>query len=380
MSFGSAMAVDAKAIDIVERVCSCETVEKLLKDVLSDIGEYLEAETACGFELFHLDGRPWIGRTSSMNLSMNVLSRYNSRYVGMDPICGEMFSALGTRQIGVSTVKVFRLSDRLNAENSTHLEYCHDFLREERMDHVLGIVARPSVDNFPLVTLGFHRPGSSADFSGEVVNRARSILPAVLSRVEYFAIRHNYDLLNRQIRGAMATPVAFEVALADDLRVRVTRLDGGGRDARPGARGDNSSPLIFFPGLGAVLDRLCGRRHPAAKGSEVIAGLGIEDIAVSSDVTVERLNILEGQPRFRLTLNALASSDPTERWAERCGLTKAEFHVLQELVKGHKNKQISEHLDLSVRTIENHLRAIFSKSGASSRGQVLSDILSLAAH
>ena len=52
MSFGSAMAVDAKAIDIVERVCSCETVEKLLKDVLGDIGEYLEAETACGFELF----------------------------------------------------------------------------------------------------------------------------------------------------------------------------------------------------------------------------------------------------------------------------------------------------------------------------------------
>lgn len=378
MSFSSAIAVDAKALEIVEHVCSCETLERMFNDVLTEIGQYLDAETACAFELFHLDGRPWIGKATSMNMPVSVLTRYNTRYVAMDPICGMMFSTLGVHQIGPSTAKVFRLSDRVNPDNEIHAEYCHDFLHEERLDHVLGIVTRSSVDQFPLFTLGFHRPASSADFNRDVVARARAILPAVLSRVEYFAVRYAYDLLQRQVKGASVAKVAYEVELAADFRIRVIRHEGGMTRARE-IVSDNGA-LIYFPGLGTVLEGLAGRRHPASKVAEVIAALGIDDIAVSSDVMIEKLENGEAQSRFLLTLSAPVSSDPTERWADLHGLTKAEFFVLKELVKGHKNKLISDHLNLSVRTVENHLRSIFSKAGASSRAQVLSDILSLQAH
>lgn len=54
------------------------------------------------------------------------------------------------------------------------------------------------------------------------------------------------------------------------------------------------------------------------------------------------------------------------------GLSEREVEVLRSVVAGHTNKQISEHLFISLNTVSYHLRSIFNKTGASNRTEAAS--------
>ncbi len=67
------------------------------------------------------------------------------------------------------------------------------------------------------------------------------------------------------------------------------------------------------------------------------------------------------------------------RWASAearaAGLTEREWEVLGLLVTGASNREIAEALDISQRTVGNHLTSIFSKLGARTRTQALARAL-----
>lgn len=65
---------------------------------------------------------------------------------------------------------------------------------------------------------------------------------------------------------------------------------------------------------------------------------------------------------------AIQLNDLRERFSK---LTKQERVVLQLIVKGYINKQISRHLDVSVRTVESRRQQIFIKSGAKNLGELM---------
>lgn len=63
------------------------------------------------------------------------------------------------------------------------------------------------------------------------------------------------------------------------------------------------------------------------------------------------------------------------RYGRRLGLTEREVEVLHALATGRTNLNISHELNISIRTVENHLRSIYSKANVNSRTQILSRIL-----
>ena len=52
------------------------------------------------------------------------------------------------------------------------------------------------------------------------------------------------------------------------------------------------------------------------------------------------------------------------------GLTLRELEVAQHITAGKSNREIAAVLDISHRTVENHIAAIFSKLGVTSRLQI----------
>jgi DNA-binding NarL/FixJ family response regulator len=60
------------------------------------------------------------------------------------------------------------------------------------------------------------------------------------------------------------------------------------------------------------------------------------------------------------------------RCARRYKLTTREQDILEYLVAGHSNKEISEATDLGRDTVKWHLHNIFSKTGATTRNKLLS--------
>lgn len=61
-------------------------------------------------------------------------------------------------------------------------------------------------------------------------------------------------------------------------------------------------------------------------------------------------------------------ADLRERFAQ---LTDQERTVLRLIVQGYINKQISKHLDVSVRTVESRRQQIFKKTGARNLGELM---------
>jgi DNA-binding NarL/FixJ family response regulator len=58
-------------------------------------------------------------------------------------------------------------------------------------------------------------------------------------------------------------------------------------------------------------------------------------------------------------------------------LTKQEYMVLEEIWKGHKNKEIADNIGLSINTIKTHISNIYLKLDVHNRGAALARIRSL---
>jgi len=63
------------------------------------------------------------------------------------------------------------------------------------------------------------------------------------------------------------------------------------------------------------------------------------------------------------------------RLARRTGLTQQQARVLAALAEGLSNRGIAASLEVSVRTVEVHVSAVFDKLGVSSRSAVLATLL-----
>jgi DNA-binding CsgD family transcriptional regulator len=61
------------------------------------------------------------------------------------------------------------------------------------------------------------------------------------------------------------------------------------------------------------------------------------------------------------------------------GITEREKHIVELLQGGHSNLSMAHSLGISIRTVENHLRAIYAKTSVNSRTQLLSRINSFLA-
>jgi DNA-binding CsgD family transcriptional regulator len=63
--------------------------------------------------------------------------------------------------------------------------------------------------------------------------------------------------------------------------------------------------------------------------------------------------------------------DRFAHWADRIRLTRRESDVAREVVRGLRNAEVAQRLDLSLRTVENHLRSVFAKAEVRSRTELL---------
>jgi pimeloyl-ACP methyl ester carboxylesterase/DNA-binding CsgD family transcriptional regulator len=81
--------------------------------------------------------------------------------------------------------------------------------------------------------------------------------------------------------------------------------------------------------------------------------------------------LLEGEPAFPQFLEELAAFLPRGEGAAFGELTSRERELLELLARGLDNHQIAAHLELSEKTVRNHVSSIFAKLGVESRGQAI---------
>ncbi|WP_340313452.1 helix-turn-helix domain-containing protein [Rhizorhabdus argentea] len=364
---------DRETLNFLDRVCQCNGLDQLLDSLLADLRQFLGADTACGFELAHDGDTLWVGKSATVNMDQRVIATYNDEFLRMDPICSTLYSPSGVCQLDSNRAQITLLSDRVDLQKSDHSYYCNEFLMKEHLDHVLGISFRPTIKDHPLLVLGFQRNRDQRDFDQDDLRKARSVLPALLSRFDYFSMGLAFKNLELQLASADGVR-SYEIIIWNEDKISIYQVDRGNKTCLYGPK--NSK--IFYPGIGAILKKLAGKPLEIKNITQVLYGLGINGIPreylvhVRTELDSPRCQV------FRIDAAPPRRRDFVEAWAEVHSLTEREAEIVEKLFDGLKNQEIAHSLDLSVRTVENHLRSIFSKAGITSRTQALSSLSNFA--
>jgi pimeloyl-ACP methyl ester carboxylesterase/DNA-binding CsgD family transcriptional regulator len=107
-----------------------------------------------------------------------------------------------------------------------------------------------------------------------------------------------------------------------------------------------------------------------------------EGLFIASSIPGARLVPLEtlshvptpGEPSFERVIEEIEAFLPTTRDGAAPpfpSLTRREREILGHMARGYDNAQIAAHLDLSEKTVRNHITNIFDKIGAENRGQAI---------
>jgi two-component system nitrate/nitrite response regulator NarL len=140
---------------------------------------------------------------------------------------------------------------------------------------------------------------------------------------------------------------------------------------------------VAMPRLGGIeaLAALQGQTHV------LILTAGISDAAVVRALQLGARGVVLKETATRQLLNGIrcvvagkyvvgegavesvaeALSRPANERERRFNLTRRELEIIGAIVAGENNKEIADHLSISIQTVKHHLTSIFDKTGVSSR-------------
>jgi DNA-binding CsgD family transcriptional regulator len=171
------------------------------------------------------------------------------------------------------------------------------------------------------------------------------------------------------------------LALHDVIRLDGATADIADRLADVASRHDGLLPEVIARHAAAAA---CHDSQQLLAVADQFSELGVLLYAAEAAAQAAKILNRQDQPRA-----AAAATTRAHRWAEQCEgartpaliemktapLSRREHEIAQLAARGDSNKEISQKLVISLRTVENHLHTIFSKLGVTRR-EDLRDLLS----
>ncbi|MDQ3322551.1 MAG: response regulator transcription factor, partial [Acidobacteriota bacterium] len=129
-------------------------------------------------------------------------------------------------------------------------------------------------------------------------------------------------------------------------------------------------PIVFLTAKGEIDDRIEGFRS----GVDMYLTKPFEP----NELIVVIRNILARVERTHSTIARLVGREEPEEtvFVRDEELTEAEWRVAESVARGLSNKEIASELNLSIRTIENHVSRILAKKNFSNRVEIARHIIS----
>lgn len=194
--------------------------------------------------------------------------------------------------------------------------------------------------------------------------------PNLLRAVEAVLRGENFEITTA--RSGREALVAVAQSLPD-LIVSDVRMPGmdGFQLARKLRASTHSAlvPIVFLTAKDETEDRIEGFQS----GVDVYLTKPFEP----DELVAVIKNILSRVERTRSTIARLVGDEEKETVFVRDeGLTEAEWRVAETVARGLSNKEIAKELNLSVRTVENHVSRILAKKNFTNRVEIARHIIS----
>ncbi len=355
---------------LYEEISECHDYASLENTLLGSVAQKIGAETSTLLHFQHDHEGYEIGHNLAQGVGNKIHNQYINKFHRSDPvILNRDLNALRHTQADART-DVYRLSDVCDQNTFVKTDDYNDFLKPSGIRHVLALAVKPkTVNNDLLVIVGFHRPHGMRDFGDNAIRRAISIAPIVGSTIARLTFKEHlekYKLLSENLKSVWDN--TGYLILDDALQIK--EMSDCVRNKTYG-----NLPFLMQRVSQAVTSLIkSGRRQ-----------VNISSLCPDSDRTALNQNINfsvsktiseNGVLRFIVRLGFVHTNIAISKCAEEFGWTLREGEIVMTLAQGLTNTQISESLLISVRTVENHLRSIYSKADVTSRTQLLRQLLS----
>ncbi|MBN7796628.1 helix-turn-helix transcriptional regulator [Parahaliea mediterranea] len=348
----------------IRSIVDCESLPAVADSILRPVARLLNADSAVYLQ-FHCDdyGRPAICQSSYTGRRPETLDEYMSGFFAEDPVLKPMMERPQRWKQFNAPMKL-HLSRQVKRSQLRGTDYFRNFLHPNNLGDVLGLVVPIDCDGPKMLCVGLHRSEQSPRFT-QPQNAALEAISGPLRVVlQNLCLKTAINEQAALVQALDRSDSGVEFAVLDQ-RLRVQRASRRLRD--------------LFRHLPAGSRQLAQLRAAArdlerrvARGGEVHT-----PIELAGKLSAE-LRIVRGREESHFVLVVPdARRDGAQppalppRPRQEVGITRREQDVVEQVASGLSNAQVASALGISIRTVENHLRAIYDKLGVNSRTQLI---------
>ena len=340
-----------EVLELGKTALDCDSQEEFQQTTLQLLERALGAESSLYIAISQKRSRWSFDGGFSHGVPEHGPKLWNQRYHKQDPFVQAFLeSPIDDSPIVVST-------QVLSHQKLIATEFYADFLKPQSIYHVLvlGLISHHQ----PIGLFGLHRPPSAAPFSSRDVEKACLLSPYLTAAVEKTA-RMEETQCYRDVIDKMAFDSSNRGVII------LNRLD---KPLYANSKADKLlRPLNEFPGedkelhekMPQHLHDFCRQINDQKTGRSNKSAEHYLQIQTSiSDLSVEVHKCKDGTRLVYLKDGDCSNIRPDR--LEEFGLTNRQRVIVHLLSTGMTNPEIANKLFISIRTVQNHLRAIYNK-------------------
>lgn len=349
------------------RMVACHSLGQVAQDVLAPLCSHVGASSAV-FVQYRIGPLGLsVGRGVTFALDPSSLAVYADHYHQMDPVA---HAALGvarrqSRRDRRETVTLWGLAD---ARTFRDTDYYNEFLRPFGLGDVLGtFIPVRTLSPDTILCVGLHRWVDARPFGESEMSRLRAIRPLVAAGLANLALQEAVDCAGHALDLMSGPNQPVGMAIMDE---RFSLIYGSPKAVIDLSLNDPAAAEDWLQTM-AHMARVLSAARP---GPVMITGGRNNDISAS----ITRRELSDGAVRYIITTSETTTRAKMESRCRLHDMSTREAEVAQLVAAGLTNESIGAQLEISVRTVENHLRAIYAKTGVNSRTQLISRLLDIA--
>ncbi len=361
-------------VDLIRISSSHFELAGMRQDMLHAMVRVFRIQSANFFPEYNPSRR--IGVTDVVNVGINerYVAQYLEYYYCHDPFRAELHSR-----------KVVCKSDDLRPYSCwMNLEYYNDFLKPQKMHHILGIYLR-SKEKL-LGAIGLYRPKEHPAFSEREVLMSHILVPHLTTAIENIGllseIEDERNILSR-INDSLSLGIlvldfklqpVYWNSRAAECCLLLSRKQLGGSGGVNG--GDVSIPPEIVQDCLAIKELFESGNQiaPLRRQTTMYAGQ-TKKFKIISRLAQQPFQKASA-PQFLVSLEDTFETYKMreEAMQAKYHLTKREMEIVRCVFEGLTNKDMAQKLFISECTVARHLQNIFEKTGAKNRTELATQI------
>lgn len=350
-----------------DQLSETSNYQDIPNSVLAPMADLLGAETALFATMRKSNNHIEANNFISIGIDHRCTESYQSQFQSNDPVLPHAFNSTQLKHNSHrSKAFTFTLDHIVDQRSFSQGAYYNEFLRPNSIRQIMALGVPSKNDSSLVYIFGFHRYCNRPFQQQDAIHSsyAGPALYSLLSELETKTQLQDQRFINHFL-GEQNTETGLAV-LNSDYKVMFANLSGQNHLNVKQQCGTQYLPLDA-----QLRNQLESKLQGFDLKSNRPSQTGLNNLELSYGQTGIRLSLkhcdINNEPRIVLNTCRAKNNTLDTILLDKYQLTKRETGLAVLVAQGLSNPQISVQLNISIRTVENHLRSIYNKVGVHNR-------------